>query len=181
MQPLTNEQRDQLSAEMESIHFVARSAAQKYGKHLYDDALSSAMYGAVKATGSYRPDGGASLATHLRARAQGQIVDDLRAQERHYGRKVHDSGVSVKLLARNDDGTLTVDARDSFEKWLKIAASGNPETEFILRCLYLSGLTVKETAKAIDCSEFTVFNRLRDARARAADYVQKQPAQTGVL
>ncbi len=180
MKPLTATQQQQVADHMPLLKSIAQAAVKRSGGRMrFEDALSSASLGACQATSTFVPGRDCKLPTFIRYRANGQIIDDLRrdsgyVKDAQKFKPVTEKGDAVKLLARNDDGTLTLEARESFEKWVRIAADGCQETEFIFRCLYLEGMEVKETAQALGYNEFTVYNRLRAARTRVSQHGQKQ-------
>lgn len=169
---------------------VARKAVDAYGGKLsFAEAFSSASVGGCQAVRSYRPRRGATLATWIRRRAAGQIIDDLRQFHGRDGRKTSvlkrtrasldamndQMGDGVcSALAVLDERLAVVDDDEAFSVLARRLAGGNA---MFLRALYLHyWCAMSRTAAAAQCgrSESWFSLTMQKARRRLLGELQRE-------
>lgn len=109
------------------------------------------------------------LATASRAMRQ-ILVDHTR---RKLAAKRGAGAVHLELDEGRDAGTVIDDRLVALDDALKALAADSPELEGVVECRFFAGLTVEETAAALDRSVRTVERQWARARAYLADELEQ--------
>lgn len=139
---ITAEQSQDLLAE---VHCQVRRC-RPWTVGQYDELFSVGLVGAAEAAKAYCPQRGARIRTFAAYRIQGAIRDHLRSSSRR---------VAWAAMIPHPIGA-TRDPEPTRDWWDWLCQGLSRREALLLKCRYLAGLTMKDTARAIGISEARV-------------------------
>jgi RNA polymerase sigma factor (sigma-70 family) len=187
MQRLTDEQRSLVEANLDVARKIARIASAKYkGRFSYDEAFSSAAFGLVSKASKH--DASISkFSTSANARANGQILDDLRkkyhwmsgdrkkgnkATPHQFGDDLRGSGSEYRIPAKQEQSEIeSLDAVDAMTKCLT-----DEEKQVIVRHI-VGEEKVSDIAESMGLEWYRVQYLKQSALAKMRKEHGKQPTQ----